>query len=410
MIIRTKHWFLCLLAAAVMLALLLALRPAAVQVSISEIQSGYFAETLADEGKTRLRDTYTISAPIDGYLHRVEFEPGDAVQAGQPLLTLEPAPTPALDARSLEQAREQLSAAKARLLAAEASFDSSEQERRYAEQEYQRHQGLQQQGVISATQLERLRHEWQRAQAGERMARAAMDVARYEVENARALLAITDGSRSGDERVLQVLAPVSGLVLQRHRCCEGVIMAGVPVLTLGDLHQLEVQVDLLSADAVRVRPGMTVHLERWGGDSTLQGLVRRVEPAGFTRVSALGVDEQRVPVLVSIESNPELWQQLGEGYRVEARFVLWQGDDVLSLPTSALFREQRNDAGQTNEQPGWAVFVAKNGKAELRFVEIGRRSGLVTQLESGLTAGELVITHPPTSLQSGDRIQYSRSH
>ncbi|WP_407935387.1 efflux RND transporter periplasmic adaptor subunit [Alkalimonas cellulosilytica] len=405
---RTKHWFLCLLAAAVLLALLLALRPAAVQVSVSEIQSGYFAETLADEGRTRLRDTYTISAPIDGYLHRVELEPGDAVQAGQALLTLEPAPTPALDARSLEQAREQLSAAKARLLAAEASFDSSEQERLYAEQEYQRHQGLQQQGVISATQLERLRHEWQRAQAGERMARAAMDVASYEVENARALLAITDGSRSGDERVLKVLAPVSGLVLQRHRCCEGVIMAGVPVLTLGDLHQLEVQVDLLSADAVRVRPGMTVHLDRWGGDSTLQGLVRRVEPAGFTRVSALGVDEQRVPVLVSIESNPELWQQLGEGYWVEARFVLWQGDDVLSLPTSALFREQRKDARQTNEPPGWAVFVAQNGKAELRFVEIGRRSGLVTQLEAGLVAGDLVITHPPANLRSGDRIQYSR--
>ncbi|MDP4529511.1 efflux RND transporter periplasmic adaptor subunit [Alkalimonas delamerensis] len=389
-----------ILALGLLLALFWALRPAPMQVRISPVQQGYFAETIEDEGRTRLRETYSISAPIDGYLHRVVLEPGDSVQAGQVLFSLEPAPAPALDARSLEQAREQVSAAQARLLAAKAGLDSSLQERRYAEQEYQRHQGLQQQGVISATQLDRLRHDWQRAQAAERVATAAVEVARYEVENARAVLAITDGSRSGEERLLKVLAPVNGLVLQRQRCCEGVIMAGAPVLTLGDLNQLEVQVDLLSADAVRVRPGMPVELERWGGDSSLQGLVRRIEPAGFTRVSALGVDEQRVPVLVSIESGPELWQQLGEGYRVEARFLLWQQHDAISIPSSALFREQYQGESR------WAVFVVANGKARLRWVTPGRRSGLSTQIEAGLTAGEKVITHPPASLHDGDAVRW----
>ena len=183
-------------------------------------------------------------------------------------------------------------------------------------------------------------------------------------------------------------------MINRHRCCEGPINAGEPVLELGDLSTLEVRIDLLSMDAVRVRPGMRVELERWGGGDTLDGEVRRVEPRGFERISALGVEEQRVPVLVRILSPRDPWEALGDGYRVEGRFILWEADRVRHIPTRALFREDDR----------WAVFVADDGRASLRTVDIGRRSGLRTQVLDGLEPGERVITHPSDRISHGTRI------
>jgi HlyD family secretion protein len=197
--------------------------------------------------------------------------------------------------------------------------------------------------------------------------------------------------------VLAVAAPVGGVVLSRERCCEGPIQAGAPVLEIGRLDELEVRVDLLSMDAVRVEAGKRVLIEDWGGETVLEGRVRRVEPAGFMRVSALGVEEQRVPVLVEITSPREQWQSLGTGFRVEARFILWAGDDVLQVPSSALFRQGE----------GWAVFVVEDGRLSTRVVEPGRESGLMREITDGLSAGEAVVAHPSDALEEGLRVESS---
>ncbi|TVS19001.1 MAG: efflux RND transporter periplasmic adaptor subunit [Gammaproteobacteria bacterium] len=392
---QRKQILLAVIAVAIVLLLALVLRPSPVPVSATEVRSGYFAEYVEDEGRTRLRDTYTVSAPIGGYLRRVELEPGDTVAVGAAVFEMESMPAPALDARSREQAREAVAAAGARLEAAEAELETRQTQFQLAETEYQRSEQLHERNLISSEERDRRRALRDSSRAAERAARHSVEVTRFELESARAVLEIADGERSpGDQPSLEVRSPIAGTVTRRHRCCEGPVSAGEPILELGDLDDLEVQVDLLSMDAVRLRAGMRVILERWGGDEALEGTVRRVEPAGFMRVSALGVEEQRVPVLVQITSPRSDWAQLGEGYRVEGRFILWESDDVLQIPTSTLFRDDDR----------WVVYVVENGRAELRPVSIGRRSGLWTQISSGLERGEVVITHPGDRVTSGVRV------
>lgn len=393
----TRKKLITAIAALILLALLVAaLLPSPVPVSVSAVERGYFAETVEDEGRARLRDPHTVSAPIGGFLRRVVLEPGDEVQAGQVLFELEALPSPALDPRTREQAREAVSAARSRLELAEAELEIKRTQRVIAESEFQRHVELHEQQFISTEMMERSRGQRDASRSAERAASHAVDVARFELESARATLAVADGERAPEAQpTLGVRAPISGTVLNRFRCCEGPVAAGERVLELGDLSTLEVQIDLLSMDAVRVRPGMQVVLERWGGSEALEGEVRRVEPRGFQRTSALGVEEQRVPVLVEIRSPREAWEALGDGYRVEGRFILWEADNVLQIPTSALFREDNR----------WKVFVVSEGRAELRPVEIGRRSGLQTQIRDGLEPGEQVITHPADRIRDGSRVR-----
>ncbi len=373
-----------------------ALRPAPVAVVGVKVAPAPFVESVDEEGRTRLRDSYTVSAPIGGFLQRVELEAGDAVELGQVLFRLEPHPAPALDARSLEQARDHLAAARARLQSAQANLETARTETRFAESEYVRYRQIFDRELISATEMERRQSVRDRARAIENAAAHAVDVARAEVESVRAVVEISSGQRPADDYpVLDVRSPAAGLVLRRHRCCEGAVNAGDPVMDVGSLEDLEVQVDLLSMDAVRVRSGMRVRIGGWGGDGVLDGRVRRVEPAGFTRTSALGVDEQRVPVIVDFAEPAEAAKVLGVGYRVEAEFLLWEGDAVLQVPTSALFR----DDGR------WSVFVVTGeGRAVLRTVETGRRSGLTTQVLDGLAAGEIVVTHPGDRVRDGVRV------
>ena len=391
-----RNRLLTALAAIALLGLLvLAPMPSPIPVNVEVVESGYFAETVEDEGRAWLRDPYMVSAPIGGFLRRVALEPGDTVSAGDVLFELEAQPSPALDPRSRGQAREAVSAASARLELAEAELEIRRAQRDIAESEYRRQEELYQRRFIATDALERSRSQRDAARAAEQAARHAVDVARFEMESARANLAIADGERApGDQPTLAVRAPIAGTIINRDRCCEGPINAGDPVLEIGDLDTLEVRVDLLSMDAVRVRPGMRVLLERWGGGEVLEGEVRRVEPRGFLRISALGVEEQRVPVLVRILSPRDAWRHLGEGYRVEGRFILWEGDDVLQIPTSALFRAKDR----------WMVFVVENRRAKLRAVEPGRRSGLRTQILDGLESGEAVITHPSDRIADGSRV------
>lgn len=376
-------------------ALVWALRPQPVPVSLSEVRAGAFEETVREEGRTRLRETYTVSAPIAGYLHRVALEEGDAVALGDTLFRLEPLPTPALDARSREQARENLAAARSRLQSAEANLENLRAEARFAESEYRRHQELFDRGAVSATEMERMETMRDRARSAVRAGESAVEVARSEIESARVVLDIASGQMPESEAdTLSVRSPAEGVVLERYRCCEGTIGAGEPVLVVGDLDDLEVQVDLLSMDAVRVVPGMRVRLTDWGRDAKLDATVRRVQPFGFTKISALGVDEQRVPVILDLDAVEARLAGLAVGYRVEAEFLLWEGDDVLQVPTSALFR----DRGE------WSVFVVEDGRAEPRRVEVGRRSGFTTQILEGLEGGERVVTRPGDRVQAGTRV------
>ncbi len=371
------------------------LMPAPVPVSATAVESGHFAETVAEEGRTRLQDSFTVSAPIGGYLLRVELEPGDPVERGQVVFRMEPYPAPALDARSRELAREDLSAARARLETARATLETEQAEARFAESEYQRYRQLHENELVSATDMERARSVRDRRRAAVRAAEHAVEVARFEVESARAMVDIASGQRIEDDQPqLEVRSPSDGLVLERHRCCEGTINAGEPVLEVGNLGDLQVQVDLLSMDAVQVRAGMRVLITGWGGDETLNGTVRRVQPAGFTRVSALGVEEQRVPVIVDFDDVQQAARWFGVGFRVEAEFVLWEGDDVLQVPTSALFRSDGR----------WSLFVVADGRAQRREVRTGRRSGMSTQILGGLQPGEIVITHPGDRVRDGVRV------
>lgn len=387
---------LALVALALLVVLVWALRPAPVTVTTAEVQRGSLVETVEEEGRTHLRDTYLVSAPIGGYLQRVALEPGDAVAAGETVFELEPPPAPALDARTREQARETLAAAQARLQAARAERSNREAELALVENELRRVRQLFEQSLVSESELDRAENAVARSRSALAAARASVEAAGFEVENARAVLDIAEGERSGDSgQLLRVAAPVGGVVLSRERCCEGVIQAGAPVLEIGRLDELEVRVDLLSMDAVRVSEGTRVIIEGWGGEQPLAGRVRRVEPAGFMRISALGVEEQRVPVLVEITSPREQWRELGVGFRVEASFVLWEGEDVLQLPSSALFRARDQ----------WQVFVVEDGRLAVRRVEPGRESGLMREIRSGLSAGEIVVSHPNDQLEEGVRVQ-----
>lgn len=384
-----------LVAAAALGGLAWTLIPAPVTVTATTVASGSFVETVEEEGRTRLRDSFTVSAPIAGFLLRVALEAGDPVELGDVVFRMEPQPAPALDARSLELARENLSAARARLETTRATLETEQAEAIFAESEFERYRQLRERELVSATEMERVRSVRDRQRASVRAAEYAVEVARFEVESARAVLDIASGQRTeADQPRLEIRSPAAGLVLKRHRCCEGTVNAGEPVLDIGNLDDLEIQVDLLSMDAVRVRPGMRVEITGWGGDATLQGTVRRVEPAGFTRVSALGVDEQRVPTIVDFADVEAAADKLGVGFRVEAEFVLWEGEDVLQIPTSALFRSDGR----------WAVFVIADGRAREREVRTGRRSGMVTQILEGLEPGEIVVTHPGDRVRDGVRV------
>ena len=223
-----------------------------------------------------------------------------------------------------------------------------------------------------------------------------MEVTRYEMEAAHTALKYSAaGEQQLNTEKVVIKAPVRGNVLKIHHKSEGVIREGEALIEIGDPRELEIEVDVLSADAVKIKPGTLVLFERWGGGYPLKGRVRMVEPAGFTKLSALGVEEQRVLVISDITSPTEEWAQLGDGYRVEASFILWENSDVLQVPASALFRYDS----------GWAVFVKKHNRAELRQVEVGYRNGLSSEITSGLDEGETVITHPGSAVTDGIRLK-----
>jgi HlyD family secretion protein len=369
--------------------LYLGFRPQALEVDLGSASRGVLRATLEQEGRTRVHDRYVVTSPIAGYARRVRLEVGQAVERGAVLVELEPARAEVLDARRHAEAEARIAAAESAVSGAAQRVSAAASAAELAQAELTRVRALRQQGHVSVAADERAASEARRANADWRSAQFAAAAARHELEAARTTLRFA-GSASTAELVL-VRAPVAGKLLKIAHKSEGPVGAGQPLIEIGDPATLEVEVDLLSADAVRIAPGTRVVFERWGGEGTLEGVVRLIEPAGFTKVSALGVEEQRVWVIVDFTSPATRWQRLGDGYRVEASFVLWEGQDVLQIPASALFRDG----------DGWAVFVVEQGKAGKRAVRIGQRNGLSAQIVAGIKAGERVIRHPDDRVHDG---------
>ncbi|MFO0368101.1 MAG: efflux RND transporter periplasmic adaptor subunit [Acidobacteriota bacterium] len=380
------------------------LRPRPVEVETGVVAVGPLRVTVEEEGKTRLRSRYVITAPVAGSLGRVRLRAGDGVKAGAVVAMVWPPRVAPLDARSVEQGEARVAVAeRAREVARRRVAAQGEQvrlakaEAQYWERQREREERLSRSGDVAAARLERTLADWRRAEAtvaaaerGLATAEAEVSAAEAEVVSARAAL----GQGTGAGPAVAVVAPAGGRVMRVVRESEGAVGLGEALVELGDARAIEVVVEVLSADAVRIRPGMRVGLERWGGAKTLEARVRTVEPGGFTKVSALGVEEQRVRVVADLVSPEGEWAALGDGYRVEAAFVLWEGERVRQVAASAVFR-----VGE-----GWAVFVVEGGLARRRAVGVGHRSGLAVEVTGGLREGEVVVLHPDETVEEGKAV------
>jgi HlyD family secretion protein len=345
--------------------------------------------TIEEEGRTRVVDRYIISAPVDGVACRVQLNVGDAVEKNQVLLGITPLESQVLDPRSRAQAKAQVAVAESALLAAKEQASAAAAAAQLAEIELKRLQPLLEKGVISRDIFDKAATQVQTSAAEKRSADFNIEVTRYELQAARTVFEYTAGKSSEAAERVPVSSPITGRILKLVRECEGPVRTGEPLLEVGDPSALEVEVDVLSADAVKIQPGMQVLFDRWGGEQPLQGIVRNIEPVGFTKISALGVEEQRVLVISDFTSAMEQWQRLGDGYRVEAKFILWHEDNVLQIPASSLFRYQ----------DGWAVFVIEDEHAKRRVVNVGQRNGLFAQILDGVKEGESVINHPSDQVE-----------
>lgn len=387
-----NHPFITLFSVIVAVMLVIGFMPQPVLVETVEVTRAPLMVTVEEEGRTRVIDRYVISAPVSGVTCRQQLKVGDKVQQGQILLTISPLESQVLDARSRAQAEAQQQAAEAAFNAAQEQARAAAAAARLAQNELHRLQPLLQQSMISRDDFDRARTAVQTTTAAQRSADFNVETARYELEAASSLLEYSAANSPGEpaERV-SVRSPIDGRILKINRQCEGPVTTGEPLLEVGDPRALEVEVDVLSADAVKIKPGMQVLFERWGGEQPLEGIVRIVEPVGFTKTSALGVDEQRVLIISDFLSPAEAWSSLGDGYRVEARFILWQQQDALQVPASSLFRHDG----------GWSVFVVEGDSAARRLVEVGQRNGLFAQIIQGVEIGEQVIIHPGDDVDDG---------
>ncbi len=372
-----------------------ALWPESIEVDVVRVARGALQVTLDEEGETRVRERYVISAPVAGRLQRIELEPGDAVRRGRTIVVrLTPADPALLDPRTraelaaaVEGMQAAVGQARAERARAAAALDR-------ARASLGRQQQLAEAALVSRDDLEATDTASRAAEEALRAADFAVRRTEYELQLARARLQRPGRGTGG---TIDIASPVDGVVLKRHRESESVVASGEPLLEVGDPAEIEVVSDLLSADAVRVRPGVPVRLEQWGGGPPIMGRVRRVEPSGFMKVSALGVEEQRVNVIIDFADAAAV-RALGDGYRVEVRIITWQEPDVLKVPIGTLFRQ--GDA--------WAVFVVDNGRARTQVVDIGQRNGTEAQVVKGLQAGDAIVLHAPDTLRDGLRITQRR--
>lgn len=380
-------------------ALTAAFWPRPTMVDLGEVTRGPMMVTIDEEGRTRVAEAYIVSTPVAGRLQRVQVDPGDPVVRGETVVALMlPTNPAALDVRTREQAQAAVQAAEAALRVARADRNAAIANRDLAQAELSRGEQLAVQQIVSQAALDRARQNLRVSEASVETAVAAIAVREADLANARAQLigfedqglATAIGNPRSDD--IPLYAPADGRILRIMQQSETTLPAGAPIMEIGDVEgELEVVVDLISSDAVQVETGNQVIIDDWGGPSALAGEVRRIDPFGITQFSALGVEEQRVPVTVALIGPPEERRALGHGYRVEARIVVWQDDEALRVPSSALFR--------TGDD--WSVFVAENGRAELRTIQIDRNNGIIAEVLDGLAPEDQVVLYPSAAIEDG---------
>ncbi len=357
------------------------------------IEAGVVAKSpltvfVSEEGKTRVRNRYVVATTVAGKMRRIPLKPGDAVTAESTILTsIEPVVAPLLDPRARLQAEALVSMQEAAQKKAKESLDATRTALQRAESERSRIANVKSAGMISISDRERIEAEASIKAAEVRAMEFALQISDYELAQARAALMRPTVDATGN--VVEVKSPVSGVVLKVMQESETVVTPGMGLLEIGDPNDLEIEAEILSRDAVSIKVGDAVSIEQWGSAQSLKGRVRRVEPAAFTKISALGVEEQRVIVLIDLVDPPAVAKSLGDRYRIEARIAIWQADDVLVVPASALFRE-----GNT-----WKTYRFEQGKAHLTTIEVGHTDGRLSEVISGLKEGDRVLLHPPDSVK-----------
>lgn len=377
--------------------------PSAVMVDMGAVTRGPMFMTIDEEAKTRVRDAYVVSAPIAGRVLRVDVEPGDSVVGGETeiarMLPLNPS---ALDVRTREQARATVSAAQAGLRVSRADLNKAIADKDLADLDLARARELRKKGTIAQIALDRAERVWRSARASFDTARAAISMREADLANARAhLISFTERRVPGSsvlvgDIAIPLTAPVSGRILRVMQESETTLAAGTPILEIGDIsNDLEIVVELLSTDAVQVHEGDRVIIEKWGQPHALAGVIERVEPWGFTKFSALGVEEQRVNALVRFIDPLEKRDSLGHGFRVETRIVIWEGEDVVLAPSSALFREKGN----------WGVFIVEDGQAKFRSVEVAHNNGVTAEMTNGVAVGDALILYPGPGILDGTKVE-----
>lgn len=408
------------LALAAIAGLVYSLRPQPVLVDTATAQRGPLRVTVNEDGVTRIRERYVVSSPLSAQLQRITLKVGDPVIANRTVVAqMQPTAPSLLDPRTVAESRARVNAAAQRLEAARAEFKKAEAAVDFAESEMSRVRQLRSSNAASASELDEKQLQFRIRTEEARAAAFGVNIAQYELELAKAALLLTepelraaaaddlpaaDGGRTGDDTgsaeigadmQLAIRAPISGRVLRLYEESAGVVAAGQPLMELGDPTDLEIVADVLSVDAVQISPGADVIIDHWGGQRPLSGRVRIVEPSGFTKLSALGVEEQRVNVVIDLLDRAEKRENLGDGFRVETAIVTWQSDDALRIPTSALFRE--------NDQ--WHVFTIVDGIARSVPVQVGANNGLLAEIVQGLDVGQPVIVHPSDAVQDGTAVQ-----
>jgi HlyD family secretion protein len=389
LLFNRRVWIVVLVVAGL---LAVALWPRAAPVDMARVTRGPLVITIDEEGMTRVRERFVVSSPVSGRVLRIEMEPGDRVKRGQVVARVRAEAPPLLDERSRAEAQAAVEAARASLGRTRAEEQRARASLTQLRSDLTRVRELAKTGVVSPQELESREAEVKVAEESLNAAVFAVQSANSEVQRAAARLAPPSPQPTG--RVVPVTAPVDGVVLKRMRESESIVPAGEPLLELGDPQKLEIVADLLSTDAVRVKPGARAIIEQWGGEHRLDARVRRIEPSGFTKISALGVEEQRVNVILDFADPAAAGAALGDAYRVEIRVVVWEAPNVLKVPTSALFRDGER----------WAVYTVVEGRARRVTVDLGHQTGQEAEVTAGLPDGARVIVHPADTLTDGARV------
>ncbi len=370
----------------------MALRPRPVEVEVGVVRRGPLTVYVSEEGKTRIRNRYVVASPVGGSMQRVALKPGDTVKSGETILTrIEPGVSPLLDVRAKAEAQARVNGATAGRSRAQEALEMSRTGLKYAQTNLGRIKGTASSGILSATERDNFEREVDLKTREVRSSEFALQVANYELEQSQAALLQLENPGGGS--MMEIKAPVSGTVLRVQQESATIVAPGTAILEIGDPGDLEVEAEILSRDAVAIQPGAVVTVEQWGGEPA-KARVRRIEPAAFTKVSALGVEEQRVLVLSDFVDQTPALKLLGDRFRVEVRVAVWHSDDTLLVPAGALFREGSE----------WKTFVYDKDKAKVVTVKAGRTDGKLTEVIEGLKAGDEVLMHPPDSVADGTEV------